>query len=76
MIVCDIGMPGTDGYAFVKRLRSRPGADGAVPAIALTAYATRDDEARALRAGFQVHLAKPVDPSLLARAIASLARRD
>jgi PAS domain S-box-containing protein len=75
VIVCDIGMPGSDGYAFMKRLRSRPGPHGTVPAIALTAYASRDDAARALRAGFQVHLAKPVDPNLLARSIASLARR-
>ena len=75
VIVCDIGMPGTDGYTFVERLRRGEGNRESVPAIALTAYASRDDAARALHAGFQVHLAKPVDPEVLAQAIASLARR-
>ncbi|HVQ28981.1 MAG TPA: response regulator [Vicinamibacteria bacterium] len=75
VIVCDIGMPGTDGYAFVERLRSRSGGAESIPAVALTAYASRDDVVRALRAGFQVHFAKPVDPDALAHAIAALARQ-
>ena len=58
-------MPEVDGYTFMRRLRSRD-ADARVPAIALTAYARVEDAERALRAGFQQHLAKPVDaPKLL-----------
>jgi PAS domain S-box-containing protein len=75
VIVCDIGMPGTDGYSFMARLRGGSGGAEAIPAVALTAYASRDDVARAFRAGFQVHFAKPVDPDALASSIASLARR-
>jgi CheY-like chemotaxis protein len=75
LIVCDIGMPGTDGYSFMEQLRTDGGADATIPAVALTAYASREDAARALRAGFQAHLAKPVDPGLLAKTIASVAGR-
>ena len=60
VIISDIGMPEVDGYTFMRRLRSRD-ADARVPAIALTAYARVEDAERALRAGFQQHLAKPVD---------------
>jgi CheY-like chemotaxis protein len=60
VIVSDIGMPEVDGYSLVRRIRSRDqGAD--VPALALTAYAREVDAERALRAGFQEHLAKPVE---------------
>ena len=64
VIISDIGMPEVDGYTFMRRLRSRD-ADAPVPAIALTAYARVEDAERALRAGFQQHLAKPVDASKL-----------
>jgi signal transduction histidine kinase len=64
VIISDIGMPEVDGYTFMRRLRSRDG-DARVPAIALTAYARVEDAERALRAGFQQHLAKPVDASKL-----------
>lgn len=67
VIICDIAMPGMDGYAFVEKLRLRPGP--AIPAIALTAYASTQDRARALDLGFDGHLAKPVDPAVLVRAI-------
>jgi PAS domain S-box-containing protein len=76
LIVCDIAMPGTDGYSFMEKLREDGAGDGLVPAVALTAYASRDDAARAFRAGFQAHLAKPVDPGLLAQTIAAVARKD
>jgi CheY-like chemotaxis protein len=53
-------MPETDGYEFISQVRRLP-ANGAVPAIALTAYASADDRERALAAGFQTHHAKPLD---------------
>jgi PAS domain S-box-containing protein len=76
VLVADIGMPGEDGYSLIARVRAL-GADagGGVPAAALTAYARRDDRARALAAGFQVHIAKPVEPDALTAAIARLAGR-
>jgi PAS domain S-box-containing protein len=73
VLVCDIGMPGEDGYAVLQRLRSRR---GDLPAIALTAYAGPEDRERAHAAGFQRHLAKPVDPPVLISAIAALLRAD
>ena len=74
VVVSDIGMPGQDGYAFIERLRARGGTLGRTPAIALTAYATVDDVRRARAAGYDLHLAKPVDAGTLARAILQLAR--
>ena len=61
-------MPIVDGYAFIRTLReSANGANGSIPAIALTAYATDDDRARSLAAGFQVHVAKPIEPEALVK---------
>ena len=57
-------MPGEDGYSLIRKLRAN-GATRATPAIALTAFARPEDRKRALAAGFQVHLAKPVDPDEL-----------
>jgi CheY-like chemotaxis protein len=68
IVVSDIGMPETDGYAFVRSLRSR-GSAGMVPAIALTAYARNEDADRAVGAGYQAHLAKPVDARELVEAV-------
>ncbi len=74
VIVSDIGMPGRDGYELLRAIRVLPATQGGrIPAVALTAYATSEDRDRALRAGFQVHLAKPVEPAKLISAIASLA---
>jgi PAS domain S-box-containing protein len=68
VILSDIGMPEIDGYTFVRRVRSRDtGAD--IPAIALTAYARKEDAERALRAGYQEHLAKPIDIGKLLEAV-------
>jgi CheY-like chemotaxis protein len=76
VLVSDIEMPGTDGYQLIKELRLRPAQQGgSVPAAALTAYARTEDRLRALRAGFQLHLAKPVQPSELVTVVASLAGR-
>jgi signal transduction histidine kinase/DNA-binding response OmpR family regulator len=73
VLVSDIGMPGEDGYSLIHKVRSRaPAQGGQVPAIALTAYARDGDRNQALAAGFQRHLAKPVEPAELAAVIASL----
>ena len=76
VLVSDIGLPTEDGYAFIRRVRAL-GADagGNVPAAALTAYASADDHQRALAAGFQVHVTKPIEPADLATMVASLAGR-
>jgi PAS domain S-box-containing protein len=71
LLVSDIGMPGEDGYVFLGRVRELAAdAGGQIPAIALTAFASSQDRQRALEAGFQVHLAKPVEPVELARLVA------
>lgn len=73
ILVSDIGMPDVDGYSFISQIRSmqEPHKD-LIPAIALTAYAGEYNQRQALQAGFQMHLAKPVDPEALAKAISSL----
>ncbi|HET7130966.1 MAG TPA: ATP-binding protein [Gammaproteobacteria bacterium] len=75
VLISDIGMPGADGYVLIRRVRSLGGAKGEVPAIALTAYAHSEDKAKALRAGFQSHLSKPIEPKELISAVESLAVR-
>jgi PAS domain S-box-containing protein len=77
IIVSDIGMPGRDGYELISRLRALPAEGGGqLPAVALTAYARAEDERRALREGFQMHIAKPFEPSQLLTAIISLCKTD
>jgi signal transduction histidine kinase/response regulator RpfG family c-di-GMP phosphodiesterase len=76
LIVSDIAMPTTDGFAFIRQLRQLdPGKGGQIPAIALTAYARDEDRQRALSAGFQQHLTKPVEPTELVAAVAQLLPR-
>jgi PAS domain S-box-containing protein len=76
VIVSDIGMPGVDGYMFLRRVRELPAERGGqTPAIALTAYGSAADRSRALLSGFQRHLAKPVEPALLVTELATLSRR-
>ena len=70
VLLADLGMPGTDGYAFIQTVRGLPGSEGRIPAIAVTAFGRKQDRARALAAGYQAHLAKPVLPDQLAAAIA------
>ncbi|MEP6800926.1 MAG: response regulator [Acidobacteriota bacterium] len=71
VIVSDIGMPGEDGYALLRAIRALPpGSGGTVPALAVTAYAREEDRLRALGSGFQAHVAKPIDPEELIKAIA------
>ncbi|HUQ33700.1 MAG TPA: response regulator [Pyrinomonadaceae bacterium] len=74
-IVSDIGLPGEDGYSLIKKVRAVDERAGQVPAIALTAYATPEDRVRVLSAGFQMHIAKPVEPEELVTVIANLAER-
>jgi len=73
IILSDIAMAGENGYELIRKIRSlSPAAGGHIPAIALTAYAGAVDRRRALLAGFQTHLAKPVEPDDLLAVILSL----
>jgi PAS domain S-box-containing protein len=78
-LILDISMPDEDGYAVLKKVRALEAEQGAVapqiPAIALTAHARAEDRFRALQAGFQMHIAKPVEPTELAVVILSLIKR-
>jgi PAS domain S-box-containing protein len=76
VLLSDIGMPGEDGYALIRKVRALPPeANPSIPAMALTAYARPADRVAALRAGFQMYAAKPVEPGELVAMVASLARR-
>jgi PAS domain S-box-containing protein len=76
VLVCDIGLPGEDGYTLLRRIRSLPAERGGdVPAAAITAYASPEDRRRALEAGFQRHVPKPFDPAELPALVAELAPR-
>jgi PAS domain S-box-containing protein len=72
ILVSDIGMPDFDGYDLIRRIRTMHTSARNIPAIALTAYARTDDRQRALLAGYQMHVSKPVDPRELIAGIASL----
>lgn len=73
VFIFDIAMPGEDGYTLIRKIRALT-ADrgGQVPAVALTAYADTEDRIRALEAGFQTHVPKPVDPSELVEIVADV----
>jgi signal transduction histidine kinase/ActR/RegA family two-component response regulator len=74
LIVSDIGMPEKDGYQFIREVRSLSASDGGrTPAIALTAFARSEDRTRAMRAGYQVHISKPIEPQELIATVESLA---
>jgi CheY-like chemotaxis protein len=76
VLLSDIGMPIEDGYALIRQVRALPAEQGGnVPAIALTAFARTEDRRRALLAGFQMHLAKPVEPAELLAVVANVAGR-
>ncbi|MBD2080314.1 chemotaxis protein CheB [Leptolyngbya sp. FACHB-17] len=73
VMICDIGMPEYDGYWLIREIRSLD-AGRQIPVVALTAYASENERQRAIEAGFQMHIPKPVEPIQLAVAIATLAR--
>ena len=76
VLLSDIGMPHQDGYELIRSVRALPAKEGGlIPAAALTAFARSEDRTRALLAGFQSHLAKPIEPSELVAVVASLAGR-
>jgi len=76
VLICDIGMPDEDGYSVIRKVRKLPVEKGSqIPAIALTAYGRAEDRVRALGAGFQMHIAKPVEPDELVAVIQSLVKR-
>ena len=76
VLVSDIGMPDEDGYVLIKKLRQQKSKRvSGIPAIALTAYATPDDRAQVLAAGFQMHVAKPIEPETLVSSIATAVGR-
>ena len=77
VLVSDIGMPGEDGYTLMRKVRALEPEQGKhIAAVALTAHARTEDRMRALSAGFQMHVPKPVEPSELVVVIASLTRRN
>jgi CheY-like chemotaxis protein len=75
VLVSDIAMPDKDGYDLITAVRALPSERATVPALAVAARARREDEDRALRAGFQVHLAKPVEPPDFLDAVKRLTAR-
>ena len=76
VLLSDLGMPGEDGLALIRKIRSlEPAHGGRVPAAVLTAYTQAEDRSEALHAGFQLYLAKPVEPAELTAAVARLAGR-
>lgn len=76
ILISDIGMPGVDGYDLIRQVRRLPAANGGkVPAIALTAYTRIEDRLQALRAGYDMHVPKPVELAELVAVAASVARR-
>jgi CheY-like chemotaxis protein len=76
VLLSDIGIPGADGYSLMRRVRDlAPEQGGNIPAAALTAYSRAEDARRALEAGFQRHVSKPVEPDVLVGQVAALAGR-
>ena len=76
VLVCDIGMPGDDGFSLIRQLRVlEESQENALPAVALTAYARSEDRTKSIRSGFQNHLSKPVEPAELLAIVSSLAGR-
>ncbi len=76
VVVSDLGMPVEDGYVFIQQLRElSPERGGRIPAVTVTGYSTPADVDRALAAGYQIHLSKPVDPLALIEAVAKLSRQ-
>jgi signal transduction histidine kinase len=76
LLISDIGMPGEDGYALIRKVRAMEAEQNShIPAIALTAFARGEDRIRVLSAGFQMHVPKPIDPVELIMVVATLTER-
>ncbi len=77
LLLSDIGMPAADGYMLLREVRAFEAREGRprLPVVALTAYARPEDQAQALSAGFHLHLPKPIEPTELIAALASLIGR-
>jgi PAS domain S-box-containing protein len=75
VLVSDIGMPDTDGFELLRRVRALPAERGQIPVIALTAFAREEDRARSLEAGFSLHLTKPIELPILVASVAQLSGR-
>ena len=76
LLVSDIGMPNEDGFSLIKRVRGLKSSCAKIPAVALTAYATDEDRLQALSAGFQIHVAKPIEPESFVSCIAEVLGRN
>jgi hypothetical protein len=76
VLISDIGMPKEDGYSLMRKIRKMNGGRNKIPAIALTAYARPEDRVKAIAAGYQLHLAKPVEANTLIAMVATLGNRD
>jgi CheY-like chemotaxis protein len=77
VLIIDVGMADIDGYVVMEQLRTRSSENGGeTPSIALTAFASSEDRRRAMLAGFDVHVAKPVEPGELVAVVNRLARRN
>lgn len=74
VLLADLAMPGEDGYALVRRVRSMPPPLGGIPAVALTAYTDSESVRNAFAAGFDAHLGKPLEPHVLADALTKVLR--
>ena len=75
VVVCDLAMPGEDGFAFVRAVRALPASSNAIPIVALTAFGRPEDRQQALASGFDAYLKKPVDPEELASTVLRLSAR-
>jgi CheY-like chemotaxis protein/two-component sensor histidine kinase len=75
VMLADIGMPDLDGYELIRRVRALPASKGQVPAVALTAHARLEDRTRALLAGFDIHVTKPIEPRELLAVVSSVVTR-
>ena len=75
VLLSDIGLPLESGYELIRKIRSLPSQSSNIPAVALTAFASEKDQQMALSAGFQIYLAKPIEPSVLVEAIRRVANR-
>jgi CheY-like chemotaxis protein len=75
VLLFDIGMPEMDGFELIQKVRALDSRVASTPAAALTAFARAEDRTRALQSGFEMHLAKPVDPAELVASVATLMRR-